>query len=108
MTTISRELLVSPGSTAVLECFADANPTTDDMIKWAREEYNFGGNKTKSFYSNGTSFLTIYDAQKEDIGEFLCMVDNGLGDFNATAGLLVERELNTPFGSFICQYSHFD
>ncbi|XP_043231133.1 nephrin-like [Amphibalanus amphitrite] len=91
VTTISRELLVAPGATAVLECFADANPTTDDMIKWSRDDFTFGGNKTKSFYRNGTSFLTVYDARKEDIGEFLCTVDNGLGEVNATAGLLVEH-----------------
>ena len=76
----------------MLECFADANPATDDMITWQRDGYTLGGNKTKAFYSNGTSFLTVYGVQKEDIGEFLCVVDNGLGDVNATAGLLVERE----------------
>ncbi|XP_037072882.1 LOW QUALITY PROTEIN: nephrin-like [Pollicipes pollicipes] len=91
VTAISRELLVAPGETAQLECVADANPTTDDMITWHRDDFSFDSNKTKTFYSNGTSYLSVYGAELADIGEFLCQVDNGLGEVNATAGLLVQH-----------------
>lgn len=93
MTRLSRELLVPPGAAAVLECTADANPTTEHMISWARDDFDLeDSNKTKTFYSNGSGFLTVYRASREDIGLFLCMIDNGIGALNVTAGLLVERE----------------
>lgn len=50
------------------------NPLTENHIRWERLDYN--SSKMFTTYDNGTSFLHIPKAQREDIGNFRCIADN--------------------------------
>ncbi|XP_037084807.1 synaptogenesis protein syg-2-like isoform X2 [Pollicipes pollicipes] len=89
--SVSEVSLVSPGDDGVLECAADANPSTADMITWHRAGFNLSSNRSKMFYSNGTSYLTLYNVTKEDIGEFQCRANNAIGEASTIARLLVKH-----------------
>lgn len=51
------------------------NPLNENHIRWERVDYEMS-EKTKMTYENGTSFLHISDAQRDDIGHFRCIADN--------------------------------
>ncbi|XP_043190544.1 nephrin-like isoform X2 [Amphibalanus amphitrite] len=89
--SVSGVSMVSTGEDAVLECSADANPAAPGMISWHREGFNLASDRVSTFTRNGTSYLTVHNATKEDIGEFLCRADNGVGQATATAALLVKH-----------------
>ena len=88
--------LVAVGEDGVLECSADANPATADMISWHREGFDLSSGRVSTFTRNGTSYLTVHNATASDIGEFQCRADNGVGQATATAALLVKRESSLP------------
>lgn len=50
------------------------NPLTENHIRWERLDYN--SSKMFTTYENGTSFLHIPKAHREDIGNFRCIADN--------------------------------
>ena len=51
------------------------NPLNENHIRWERVDYEMS-EKTKMTYDNGTSYLHISDAQRDDIGHFRCIADN--------------------------------
>lgn len=76
------------GGTAFFTCEAEANPVTDSMITWSREDFDM--TKTKQTYEDGKGFLTVYELEKSDTGDFSCRADNGLGEpVTKTASLVV-------------------
>lgn len=82
------------GGTAFFTCEAEARPITDNMISWTRE--NFDMTKTKQTYEDGKGFLTVYELEKMDSGDFTCHADNGLGEpVTKTASLLVLCKLRS-------------
>ena len=93
ITSISSRSLVAQGQDGVLECSAEANPSTAEMISWRRPGFDLSSDRVTVVYSNGTSRLTVSNVTKEDTGEFECHVDNGVGVASARARLLVKREL---------------
>ncbi|KAF0313813.1 Titin [Amphibalanus amphitrite] len=90
--SISNISMVYPGEDGVIRCSVNANPMEDYMISWHREGFNLASDRVSTFTRNGTSYLTVHNATKEDIGEFLCRADNGVGQATATAALLVKRK----------------
>lgn len=51
------------------------------------------GAKTRSSFANITSSLTVYNVTLNDMGNFYCVVDNGIGsESNKSAFLVVKRE----------------
>lgn len=69
------ETVVDAGTTLVLNCQADGEPTP--MIEWARQGRPLLGNDRFSSLSNGS--LRISSAQKEDTAEYECVARNLLG-----------------------------
>lgn len=95
---------MSVGEDAQLNCTADGNPLKVDHVTWRREGFPEMSSRTSTVFRNNTSVLTILKATKEDIGAFLCVVNNGLGnETSAPAFLLVKRMFarNTFFFYFI-------
>ena len=90
--SISNVSMVLPGEDGILKCSVDANPIDDEMITWYREGFDLSSGRVSTFTRNGTSYLTVHNATKEDIGQFQCRADNGVGQATATAALLVKRE----------------
>ncbi|XP_052122699.1 nephrin isoform X3 [Frankliniella occidentalis] len=92
ITGLTTETLVSVGEEATLNCTADGNPLKADHITWRREGFEMAA-KTATVFRNNTSYLTIHKASKEDIGAFLCVVNNDLGnETSAKAFLLVKHK----------------
>ncbi|XP_028442537.1 hemicentin-1 isoform X3 [Perca flavescens] len=69
------ETVVDAGSTVVLNCQAEGEPTP--MIEWSRQGRPLLGNDRFSTLSNGS--LRISSAQKEDTAEYECVARNLLG-----------------------------
>ncbi|XP_069009305.1 hemicentin-1 [Embiotoca jacksoni] len=69
------ETVADAGTTAVLNCQADGEPTP--MIEWSRQGRPLLGNDRFSTLSN--SSLRISSAQKEDTSEYECVARNLLG-----------------------------
>ncbi|XP_068624432.1 nephrin isoform X2 [Battus philenor] len=77
--SVTQNGIVSPNEDAVLACTASGNPLTAEHIKWERKGYNMDS-RTVTFESrNQTSYLVIDRATREDVGNFQCVVDNGIG-----------------------------
>ncbi|XP_047443825.1 hemicentin-1 isoform X2 [Mugil cephalus] len=69
------ETVMDAGTTAVLNCQAEGEPTP--MIEWSRQGRPLLGNDRFSTLSNGS--LRISSAQKEDTSEYECVARNLLG-----------------------------
>ncbi|XP_067629154.1 nephrin isoform X1 [Eurosta solidaginis] len=72
---VSENVIVNPGEDAVLSCTVEGKPLTEEHIKWERVAYDMSAKTTTSFM-NGTSYLKINSAQREDVGNFRCVADN--------------------------------
>ncbi|KAK6173113.1 hypothetical protein SNE40_016632 [Patella caerulea] len=89
ITRITDTVMEDEGGTAFFECIADANPLVPNMVRWTRENYDMS--KTKVTYENGKGYLTVYDLDKADTGEFICTADNRIGsEVTKTAQLTVK------------------
>ncbi|XP_054089208.1 nephrin isoform X2 [Zeugodacus cucurbitae] len=73
--SISENVVVNPGEDAMLSCTVEGKPLTEEHIKWERVAYDMSKKTTTSFV-NGTSYLHIKDARREDVGNFRCIADN--------------------------------
>ncbi|XP_053966977.1 nephrin isoform X1 [Anastrepha ludens] len=73
--TISENVVVNPGEDAMLSCTVEGKPLTEEHIKWERVAYDMTIKTTTSFV-NGTSYLHIKNARREDVGSFRCIADN--------------------------------
>ena len=79
------------GSTAKLECQADANPVVTDMIRWQREGYEMMDGKVEQTFEEEKSYLTVYNVTKADSGSFKCIAQNGIGTANIKVADLVVK-----------------
>ncbi|XP_054737165.1 nephrin isoform X1 [Anastrepha obliqua] len=73
--TISENVVVNPGEDAMLSCTVEGKPLTEEHIKWERVAYDMTIKTTTSFV-NGTSYLHVKNARREDVGSFRCIADN--------------------------------
>lgn len=88
--TMATELaVVDQGSNAFLECQVDANPVSNDVIRWQRANFDMG--RTRQSVENGRSYLIIHNVTREDSGIFLCVADNGIGNEATRASILLVK-----------------
>ncbi|XP_016957415.1 nephrin isoform X1 [Drosophila biarmipes] len=73
--SVSENIIVNPGEDAMLSCSVEGKPLSDEHVKWERVGYDMTV-KTSTTFANGTSYLHIKDAQREDVGNFRCVADN--------------------------------
>lgn len=66
------------------------NPLKEEHIRWERVDYDMS-EKTKVTYENGTSYLHISSAQREDIGQFRCIADNRVANPISSDVLLIVK-----------------
>ncbi|KPJ02038.1 Nephrin [Papilio xuthus] len=77
--SVTQNGIANPNEDAILACTATGNPLTSDHIRWERKNYNIDS-RTITFESrNQTSYLIIDRATRDDVGNFQCVVDNGIG-----------------------------
>lgn len=94
---ISEGVIVNSKEDATLFCTTDANPLDENTITWKRDDFPKFSERTSIVYDkNGTSYLRISQVTREDLGNFQCIADNGIG--NATVKnvmLIIKRKLCT-------------
>ncbi|KAH8304304.1 hypothetical protein KR059_006149 [Drosophila kikkawai] len=73
--SVSENIIVNPGEDAMLSCSVEGKPLTEEHVKWERVGYDMTV-KTSTTFANGTSYLHIKDARREDVGNFRCVADN--------------------------------
>lgn len=89
---ISESVIVDQGDEATLSCTADGNPLTDDTITWKRDNMeDFEVRTTVTYDKNGTSYLKINDVTREDLGNFQCVADNGVGNSSTRDVMLIVK-----------------
>ncbi|XP_073986963.1 nephrin-like isoform X2 [Rhodnius prolixus] len=77
---ISEGVSVAPEKDAELWCRLDGSPLSPEHVTWRRSDYPDMLHRTTVTWRNGTSYLTVHSASREDIGFFQCAVHNGLGN----------------------------
>ncbi|XP_047541017.1 nephrin [Vanessa atalanta] len=89
--SVSQNALSNPNENAVLACTAAGNPLTSDHIKWQRKGYDIPPRSVTFEPRNQTSYLTIEGATREDVGNFQCIVNNGIGGDTTQDVMLVVK-----------------
>lgn len=93
---------MNPNEDATLSCTAEGNPLGDDTITWKRDDFpDFDARTSVVYDKNGTSNLRISRVTRDDLGSFLCIVNNGVGNSSSKeVMLIVKRETSLPYHIF--------
>lgn len=76
---------------AVLSCSAAGNPLTAEHFKWEKTDYPIDEAMIVFDPRNGTSHLKVENPTREDVGNFRCVVDNGIGSKASQDVMLVVK-----------------
>lgn len=89
---ISENVIVDQGKEATLSCTVVGNPIGDDTITWKRDNVkDFDARTAVTYDKNGTSYLKITDVTREDLGNFQCVADNGVGNTSTRDVMLIVK-----------------
>lgn len=88
--TSSSGIVYPPGIEAKLFCEVDGSPIGDEYVTWQKVGSNpeLPGRYSTSFV-NRTSYLHIEDPSQEDVGEYRCKVNNGIGNVTSDPILFI-------------------
>lgn len=73
-------VMVRPGEDAHLYCTVDGNPLSEEFVTWRNKNFKGFDSRTTKRFLNSTSSLTVHSVNREDAGEFECVVNNGIGN----------------------------
>ncbi|XP_015436524.1 PREDICTED: nephrin-like [Dufourea novaeangliae] len=99
--TSASGIVYPPGIEAKLFCEVDGSPMGDEYVTWQKVGSNseLSGRYSTSFI-NKTSYLHIENPDQEDVGEYQCKVNNGIGNVTSEPILFVTnfkpQMINTP------------
>ncbi|XP_044576167.1 nephrin-like isoform X3 [Cotesia glomerata] len=80
----------SPDTEAKLFCELDGSPIGDEYVTWYKVGLNSGlSNRYSTSFANKTSFLHISNPSVEDVGEYRCNVNNGIGNVTSKPILFI-------------------
>ncbi|XP_044759594.1 nephrin isoform X1 [Coccinella septempunctata] len=86
----SENVIASPKEDATLSCSAEGNPLSDDSIQWKRDDFaDFNARTSVMYDKNGTSYLRISGVTREDLGNFECIVNNGVGNNSTSKNVML-------------------
>lgn len=74
----------------MLSCSVEGKPLTEEHVRWERLGYDMTV-KTTTTFTNGTSFLHVKDAQRDDVGNFRCVADNRVANPTSRDVLLIVK-----------------
>lgn len=77
--SVSQMEIANPKQDTLLSCTATGNPLTADNVRWERKGYKIDPGNISFEPRNFTSFLLIKQATRDDVGNFQCVVNNGIG-----------------------------
>lgn len=83
-------MITNPGDDATLSCSVEGKPLTEEHVKWERLGYDMTV-KTRTTFVNGTSYLHIKNARREDVGNFRCVADNRVANPTSRDVLLIVK-----------------
>lgn len=86
----SENTVVAPGEDVTLSCSVEGKPLTEEHVRWEREDYDLA-ERTEATFANGTSYLHIRNAQREDVGNFRCIADNRVANPTSRDVLLIVK-----------------
>ncbi|XP_049881989.1 nephrin [Pectinophora gossypiella] len=89
--SVSQNGIANPNEDAMLSCTATGNPLTAEHIRWERKGYDIDARSVTFDPKNLTSYLLIEKASREDVGNFECVVDNGIGGETRQEAMLVVK-----------------
>ncbi|XP_053999054.1 nephrin [Hylaeus anthracinus] len=99
--TSASGIVYPPGIEAKLFCEVDGSPIGDEYVTWQKVGSNseLSGRYSTSFI-NKTSYLHIENPDQEDVGEYQCKANNGIGNVTSEPILFVTnfkpQMMNTP------------
>ncbi|XP_026675533.1 nephrin-like isoform X2 [Ceratina calcarata] len=94
-------IVYPPGIEAKLFCEVDGSPIGDEYVAWQKvgSSSELSGRYSTSFI-NRTSYLHIENPDQEDVGEYQCKVNNGIGNVTSEPILFITnfkpQMMNTP------------
>lgn len=77
---VSEGVLSKEKDDAMLWCRAEGSPLTQDHVAWRRANMPDMAVRSSVTWQNNTSYLTLRKVTKDDIGNFQCVANNGLGN----------------------------
>lgn len=83
-------MITNPGEEATLSCTVEGKPLNEEHVRWERIGYEMS-TKTKTNFINGTSYLHIKNAKREDVGNFRCIADNRVANPTSRDVLLIVK-----------------
>lgn len=100
---VSENTVVGPGEDVTLSCSVEGKPLTEEHVRWERDDYDMA-ERTEATFANGTAFLHIRNAQREDVGNFRCIADNRVANPTSRDVLLIVKckctETESAFHSY--------
>lgn len=87
---VSENIVANPGDDATLSCTVEGKPLSEEHVRWERLGYDMS-EKTKVNFVNGTSYLQIKNARREDVGNFRCIADNRVANPTSRDVLLIVK-----------------
>ncbi|KAK4873251.1 hypothetical protein RN001_015280 [Aquatica leii] len=92
ITSISENVIVNGQEDATLSCSVEGNPMKDDTITWKRNDFpDFDARTSVMYDKNGTSYLRITAVTQEDLGNFQCVANNGIGNGTTRNVMLIVK-----------------
>ncbi|KOB66949.1 Uncharacterized protein OBRU01_20445, partial [Operophtera brumata] len=89
--SVSQDGLSNPNEDAMLSCTAVGNPLTSDHIRWVRKDYTIQRDQVSFDSKNSTSYLLLREPTRADVGNFQCVVNNGIGGESRQNVMLVVK-----------------
>lgn len=83
-------MITDPGEEAELSCTVEGKPLAEEHVRWERLGYDMSA-KTRTRFVNGTAYLTIKNAQRDDVGNFRCIADNRVANPTSRDVLLIVK-----------------
>lgn len=87
--TSSSGIVYPPGNEAKLFCEIDGSPIGDEFVTWQKVGSNQEPGRYSTSFVNRTSYLHIEHPSQQDVGEYLCKVNNGIGNVTSDPILFI-------------------
>ncbi|CAF1409739.1 unnamed protein product [Adineta steineri] len=79
-----------PGSSAILLCVIDANPINLNSIRWLKDNEEISSDHWEKRVEQNEISLIRKSVNREDAGQYVCEIDNQLGNSRATLPLIIQ------------------
>lgn len=90
MRTSTTGVIYPPEKEAKLFCEVDGSPIGEEYITWYRAGTRIEIlDRYSVSYSNKTSYLHIENPGRDDVGEYQCNVNNGIGNVTSSPILFI-------------------